>query len=213
MSSLRSTPVTNASRWPWTRLALVVAPALLSLLALGGVTAPRAVSINVLRSAVESARVRAELARREHALRRQYEEQCVESRAREALDAARSHTPQEIDPIVAQGFVRVACERADVEIAALAVGGERDSQAAVSTDRVVVRLVDLNGSASPTALLQLLDELDALGAPACVLQLNLDASAAAASRVDFSLQLGLFHFAPPVVEAATAEPSSTPESP
>jgi hypothetical protein len=196
--------LSNVPHALWQRAVGVVAPSLVALLGLGGVTAPPALSIHDARGALEYARTRADEYEREFALAEQYAEQALDERSRNVLRAVRGHMPEQLDIVVAQAAVRLACEGAGFELTALNVGPTCDPLLAPLRDRIVLQTFELVGSGALDATVAVQEELHALGYPNCVLEANVNLDLGARRRADVRLQLGLFHFAPlPPVDDAT----------
>ncbi len=205
--------MSNVPRGLWLRAAGVVAPSLVALLGLAGVTAPPALSIRDARESLEYASSRSEEYEREQAVAQRYAENALERRALEVLEALRSKTPARLDIVVAQGAVQLACERAGLELSSLAAGATRDPLLASTRDRIVVQTFELVGQGPLAASVRLQEELHALGYPNCVLQAQLSFELESRQRVDVHLRLGLFHFAPlPPIDTASSTESS-PDSP
>jgi hypothetical protein len=205
--------MSNVPRGLWLRAAGIVAPSLVALLGLAGVTAPPALSIRDAREALEYASSRSEEYTRELVLAQRYSEQSLERRASEVLDALRSKTPAHLDIVVAQGAVQLACARAGLQLSSLVVGGTRDPLLASTRDRIVVQTFEIVARGTLTASVRLQEELHALGYPSCVLQAQLSFELESRQSVDVHLRLGLFHFAPlpPSDPSSSTEPS--PDSP
>lgn len=196
----------NMPRRHWLRAASLVAPALVALGALAGVTAPEAVSLSEAREVRALEEARAAVHRIERDKSAQFRALDVEKRAQRVIAASRSRIPTGIDPIVAQGAVRVACERAGFELNTLTLGVDRDPGLPQTIDRIALRVVDLGGRARLGALPELFDELDALGMPACALEASVELPRDGGARAEVRLQLGLLHFAPAL--APEFEPES-----
>jgi hypothetical protein len=203
--------MSNVPRGILLRASSILGPSMVALIALAGVTTPPALSIREARDALNLSRARSVDYKRERDQRERYDAEDVETRARRALDAAREQTPAALDLVVAQGAVRMACERAGLELESLTVGAERDTGLPTTTDRIVVQSFELIGAGSLGALVRLEGELAALGYPACVTEAAFDFPDAQVRRPQGRVQLGLFHRAPPLPPAAEGDPLTSAE--
>jgi hypothetical protein len=203
--------MSNVPRGILLRASSILGPSMVALIALAGVTTPPALSIREARDALNLSRARSVDYKRERDQRERYDAEDVETRARRALDAAREQTPAALDLVVAQGAVRMACERAGLELESLTVGTERDTGLPTTTDRIVVQSFELIGAGSLGALVRLEGELAALGYPACVTEAAFDFPDAQVRRPQGRVQLGLFHRAPPLPPAAEGDPLTSAE--
>jgi hypothetical protein len=203
--------MSNVPRGILLRASSILGPSMVALIALAGVTTPPALSIREARDALNLSRARSVDYKRERDQRERYDAEDVETRARRALDAAREQTPAALDLVVAQGAVRMACERAGLDLESLTVGAERDTGLPTTTDRIVVQSFELIGAGSLGALVRLEGELAALGYPACVTEAAFDFPDAQVRRPQGRVQLGLFHRAPPLPPAAEGDPLTSAE--
>lgn len=198
--------LSNVPRGILLRASSILGPSMVALIALAGVTTPPALSIREAREALSASRVRSEEYMRERHQRERYDADDVEARARRALAVARERTPAALDLVVAQGAVRMACERAGFELESLNVGAERDTGLPTTSDRIVVQCFELIGAGSLGALVRLESELAALGYPACVTEAAVDFPDPRNHRAQGRVQLGLFHRAPPLPPAVDGDP-------
>lgn len=211
MSRNTTARMSNVPRGILLRASSILGPSMVALIALAGVTTPPALSIREAREALGASRARSEEYARERSQRARYDADDVETRARRALAAAREQTPGALDLIVAQGAVRMACERAGFELESLTVGAERDTQLPTTTDRIVVQSFEVIGAGPLGALVRLEGELAALGYPACVTEAAFDFPDARTRRPQGRVQIGLFHRAPPLPPAAEGDPLTSAE--
>lgn len=203
--------MSNVPRGILLRASSILGPSMVALIALAGVTTPPALSIREARDALNLSRARSVQYARERNQRKHFDADEVESRARRALAAAREQTPAALDLVVAQGAVRMACERAGLDLESLTVGAERDTGLAATTDRIVVQCFELIGAGSLGALVRLEGELAALGYPACVTEATFDLPDAHGRGAQGRVQLGLFHRAPPLPPVAEGDPLTSAE--
>lgn len=213
MSAAKGARHSNIPRGAWLRATTYVAPSLAAVLALAGVTAPSTVNLGQARRALEFARARAAECSLEEARHERSLSQRLAERAEATLAAVRARTPEALDPLVFQGALRIASEHAGFQLESLTVGGERDPNLVVTRDRLVLQLVELVGRGRLAAPLRLLEELEALGYPSCVLEANVQLSADDGASADLRLQLGLFHFAPALEAPDPMAAESTEEFP
>jgi len=206
MNRKTSARVSNVPRGILLRASSILGPSIVALVALAGVTTPPALSIREAREALSASRVRSEEYTRERNQRSRYDADDVEARARRALAVAREQTPGALDLVVAQGAVRMACERAGFELESLTVGAQRDTGLPTTSDRIVVQCFELIGVGPLGALVCLEGELAALGYPAYVTEAAIDLPDDRTRRAQGRVQLGLFHRAPPLSPVADGDP-------
>lgn len=211
MSRHATARMSNIPRGILLRASSILGPSMVALIALAGVTTPPALSIREAREALSAARARSAEYAHERSQRQRYDADDVQARALRALAAAREQTPAALDLVIAQGAVRMACERAGFELESLTVGAERDTELPTTTDRIVVQSFDLVGAGPLGALVRLEGELAALGYPACVTEAAFDFPDARARRPQGRVQIGLFHRAPPLPPAAEGDPLTSAE--
>lgn len=175
---------------------LVIAPAFAALVALAGVTTPKALSINDERIALDLAEARAAHFREEAELADRYRSLDIAQRCRDGIELARRRTPAEVDGVVAQGILRLAAEDTGLKVLVLAEGPELAPNLPVSFDRIVAKGYELTVSGPLIALSRFEQRIRALGAPCCIssihAELPTDPDALPTARV----MVGLLHFAP-----------------
>lgn len=181
----------------------VVAPALAAIVALAGVTTPRAYSISQERIALELADARLERCRGETELAQKYRALRVAERCRKGIEFARAGIPPEVDGVVAQGTLRLAAEQAGLKVLALAQGAEIVPELASNADRIVAQGYELTVSGPLAALARLETRLRALGSPCCITAIHAELPSTPEAEPTARVMVGLLHFAPlPVEESA-----------
>lgn len=196
MSGPRAVRLSNIPRGAWLRATNYVAPSLAALICLAGVTAPSTFSLGQARNALEFARARSAECSLELGRHERNRSLDAANRAQRVLEVVRARTPETLDPLVLQGALRIAAELSGFQLESLTLGVERDPGLPTTRDRLVLQLVELVGRGRLSAPVRLVEQLDALGYPSCVLEANVDLSASDNASAALRLQLGVFHFAP-----------------
>ncbi len=187
---------TNLASGVPTAALLVVAPALAAIVALAGVTTPKALSISDERTALELAQARAEHFREEAELARRYRSLDLAQRCRTGIELARRRTPSEIDGVVAQGLLRLAAQEAGLDVLVLAEGPELDPQLPTSFDRIVAKGYELTVSGPLNALSRFEQRIRALGSPCCITSIHAELPTSPDALPTARVMVGLLHFAP-----------------
>lgn len=197
----------NFSNGVPTAALLVVAPALAAVVALAGVTTPKALSINDERLALEIAQARAAHFRDEAALAQRYRSLDIAQRCRDGIELARRRTPAEVDGVVAQGILRLAAEQTGLKVLVLSEGPEFAPNLQASFDRVVAKGYELTLSGPLASLSRFEQRIHALGAPCCVTSIHAELPTAPDALPTARVMVGLLHFAP----ALPTEGAPSPE--
>ncbi len=205
--------VSNVSGGLGLKSATMAGPSLAALVALAGVTLPPALSLSDSERQLAFARERAAQFEREFARSSEYAEADIAARVARALEQVRARTPITVDPVVAQGSVRLAAQRAGLHLDTLTLGSERDPGLEQTSDRVVMTLVELIGSGSLFAPVRLQRELESMGLPCCVLEANAALAKGSGARSELRLLLGLLHFAAPLATDERSIESASEEFP
>jgi hypothetical protein len=176
--------VSNFRRGPHPGAVLVIAPALVAVLALGGVTSPPALSLSSRREAVANAERRSAEFDAEFALSQRYRK----------LDLARRG-------------------RLAIEVESLAIGEMVVPELPARFDRVAAQTFDLGVTGSLDAFARLERHVEALDFPCCVLLLEIDLPLAAGSQATARMRLGLLHLASGLPAADETSSDGNRESP
>jgi hypothetical protein len=187
---------------------LVVAPALAAVLALAGVTTPKALSISNERIALDLAQARALQFAKEAELAERYRSLALAQRCRDGIELARRRTPAEIDAVVAQGILRLAAEQAGLKVLVLAEGPELAPNLPASFDRIVVEGHELTVSGPLLALARLEQRLRALGYPCCIVSIHAELPTSPGAQPTARVMVGLLHFAPALPTADAPSPEA-----
>lgn len=187
---------TNLSSGVPTGALLVVAPALAALVALAGVTAPKALTISDERVALDTAKARAAHFREEAELAARYRSLDLAQRCRTGIELARQRTPAEIDGVVAQGTLRLAAEQAGLKVLVLSEGPELAPDLPASFDRIVVKSYELTVQGPLLALARLEQRVRALGLPCCTTSIHAELPTSPDALPTARVMVGLLHFAP-----------------
>ncbi len=188
------TRIGNFQRGFATRGAQLVLPALLSILALGGVTARPALDITAARAALSRSAERVRLYETELALNERYEAEQLLPAATELLAHARAKIPEECSSVVAHGVVRIAAANVGMQFEQLQVALDKDVGVEQLDKPIAALQVSLGGTARVAQITALIDELKRLGFPTCVFEVSLRRAAPAEREFEFHLDLGLLHF-------------------
>lgn len=207
MKPVKPSRISNLERSVVVRGAALILPALLSILALGGVTARPMIDISDARSALERSEERSARYRTEAALHERYRSEGTLDRSNELIAAARSRVPESCSSVVAHGVVRLASAKLGIELSQLQVALDRDLGLPELDLPIVAREVALSGRARSAQIVALLDELSALGFPNCVFEATLRRSEASDPSFEFHIDLGLLHFTQARRAVAESEPA------
>lgn len=175
---------------------LVVAPAIAAIVALAGVTTPKALSISDERVALDVAQARAAHFRDEAELAQRFRSLDIAQRCRVAIELARQRTPAEIDGVVAQGVLRLAAEESGLKVLVLAEGPELAPNLPTSFDRIVAKGYELTVSGPLVALSRFEQRVRALGAPCCISSIHAELPSSPDALPTARVMVGLLHFAP-----------------
>ena len=180
------------------RAAALVVPLVAGTLALAGVVAPPAIDLARSGDALERIRARAEAFGRESDAIRAFESARGLERIADAEARVESALPLDAEPFAVQSLVRlVACARA-IELSAIRIGHVRDGGLAVLDDRVVLREVVVEGSGALAGWTGLLEDLDAHGRPAVVLDFDLRRANGPGRAFEARMTLGFLATAPAI---------------
>lgn len=204
MTLANSSRVSNVRVSLISRGAALVLPAVISLIALAGVTVRPALDIAAARRRLERARALTTELDSERSTFERHARDRTREVAEDALARLRGLVPEECSRVVAHGVVRLAAEAAQVSLVRLDIGSDIDPGWTSLDERIELRRASLSGSARPAALADLLDELETLGFPARVLDVTLRRSARQ-TEFEFQLELGLLHFSPNAPPASNAQ--------
>ena len=210
MKSGEPARIGNFQRGFAARGAAFVLPALFSILALGGVTAPPALNMNHARTALELSEARVHQYETEMALHQSYESQQLMQGAQHVLARTRSMIPESCTNVVAHGVLRMAAANVGIELEQLQVALDKDLGVAALDKPVAALEVSVGGSARIAQITALVDELKRLGFPNCVFEVSLRRSGPAEREFEFRLDLGLLHY---TNQQFVAVPTATEEQP
>jgi hypothetical protein len=196
----------NMRRGVLARGATLIVPALLSILALAGVTIQPALGVSRARALLRAAEARDAEHRAEQERWNAFETARAIHVARAGRERVRALVPRECTSVVAHGVVRAVAARAGLDVETLQIGDDVDLGLEELSDRIVAREATIGGRGSLLQVLLALDELRALGFPTCVLEAWFERSDPLEARYQFRIVIGLMHYAPgSASEAATAE--------
>lgn len=122
--------------------------------------------------------------------------------ARERVDARFPHDPS---PIVQHAVLRLVATEHAVALSALSFGADVDLGLETNDDRIVRRDVDVAGRATAGALVEFVEDLRGLLAPALVLEARLVRDDPGTPEFDFALRLGLLHATAPAPRGRNEE--------
>jgi len=186
----------NLRAFELTRASIVIVPALLAVLSLGGVTARPLARMARSREAFADA---TELIARARQERSTYERLCNQFDVEHCSSLTRrlcDLVPQELTPIRIYNVLRLAASAGAIELGSIEMGEELDQGVIVGDSTVVMREVRLTGATTPAMLVAFIDEVRRCGLPTVVLDFSISRSEPGARRFDFLMGLGLLYYSP-----------------
>lgn len=183
--------LTNRNRMLALRQARLIVPMSLAVLALVGVTARPSLEAQAARAELEAAKTRLGEREREAALLRSLREVSSLERARAGLATLREMLPAGVPDVLAHGALRESARRAGLELTSLRIGEPLAGGLSAGEDRVRALAATLGGRARLSQLAALLEQLEAFGLPAAVLEFSVVRQEARHDVFEFELDLGL----------------------
>ena len=202
----RAQHVSNFRQGMFARGATLLVPAVLSLVALAGVSTGPVLEKVERKLALQAAQRHVAELSNESAQHAAQAKEHTQVTALAALTKVRGLIPSECTPVLAHGLIRAAAARSGVGIQSLEVGIDRSVGLADTSDRIVALEVRLGGKASLTGVLDFLATLRGLGFPTTIFGAFVQRREPHSTRFEYRLELGLLHYAP---LAAGANPSAS----
>lgn len=178
------------------RSAVFILGAVVCTVSLSGVVAPPALRIGQAEELLRAAHSRAEhFESQQQALEELRAEGALEgvARASEILTGTLPHGQSEIE---LHSITRLAARSAGIELASVGVGETESLDLPVYDEVVMMRTVEISGTATVPSVVEFVERLAELGYPNTVLEVGLSRVKASEKRFDLRMELGLFHLAP-----------------
>lgn len=184
--------LSNRNRALDLRQARLIVPLSVAVLALVGITARPSLEAQAARAELEAAKTRLGEREQEAALLRGMHEAASLERAQAGLAGLREMLPASVPDVLAHGALRESARRAGLELTSLRIGEPLAGGLSIGHDCVRALAVTLGGRARLSQIAAVVEQLEAFGLPAAVLEFSVMRQEARHDVFEFELELGLF---------------------